>query len=67
MTVATHSGVILVAAPGSRGVLYRPAGKNAKRFAGLPPFRVTIFCQHPLSENAVTEKGLAFRSPLNLK
>jgi hypothetical protein len=30
---------------GSSGVLYRLTAKNAKRFAGLAPFRVTFFCQ----------------------
>jgi len=63
--VATHGGVILLAAPGSSGVLYRLTGKNAKRFAGLPPSGVTIFCQpRPFRKMRKQKKGWHFVHPL---
>lgn len=65
LTVATRSGVILRAASGSSGVLYRLTGKIAKRFAGLPPFSVTFFCQPPLFRKMRKQKkGWHFAHPL---
>ncbi|WP_160173336.1 hypothetical protein [Pantoea sp. NGS-ED-1003] len=52
-------------AAGSSGVLYRLTGEIAKRFAGLPPFRVTIFCQRLLFRKMRKQKkGWHFAHPL---
>jgi len=52
-------------AAGSSGVLYRLTAEIAKRFAGLPPFRVTIFCQRALFRKMRKQKkGWHFVHPL---
>ena len=68
LTVATRGGGVLMDAPGQQRRFIPPDGLKCKAFRWFGAVSRHVFLPGgAFSKNAETEKGLAFRSRLNLK